>query len=67
MSIESTKQASKETEDADGSQDSCQHHWLIAPPSGPTSQGVCRFCGEERAFQNHQSATSSGDWRNSMS
>ena len=30
----------------------CRHHWLIAPSNGPTSKGVCRFCGEEREFKN---------------
>ena len=31
---------------------SCRHHWLIDMPSGPTSRGVCKFCGEERVFEN---------------
>lgn len=30
----------------------CRHHWLIAFPQGPTSRGVCLFCGEEREFLN---------------
>ena len=30
----------------------CQHHWMIAPPTGPTSSGVCRNCKEERTFEN---------------
>ena len=30
----------------------CVHHWLIESSSGPTSRGVCKFCGEERAFEN---------------
>lgn len=29
------------------------HHWLIEPPDGPTSRGICRFCREEREFRNH--------------
>ncbi len=37
--------------------DSCKHYWLIEPPTGPTSDGVCRLCGEKRAFDNSQSAT----------
>jgi hypothetical protein len=28
------------------------HHWRIAEPEGPTSQGVCLDCGEERTFRN---------------
>ena len=35
----------------------CRHHWLIAPPSGPTSLGRCKRCGEERYFIN-----STADW-----
>ncbi len=40
----------------EGKADACQHHWLIEPPTGPTSDGVCRLCGEKRAFENSQSA-----------
>ena len=32
----------------------CQHHWVIDPPKGPVSKGVCRSCGEERDFPNYQ-------------
>ena len=28
----------------------CCHHWIIEAPQGPTSKGVCRFCGEEKEF-----------------
>ena len=28
------------------------HHWLIAPPDGPTSIGACIRCGERREFAN---------------
>ena len=31
----------------------CQHHWVIDPPEGPVSKGVCRSCGEERDFLNY--------------
>ncbi len=30
----------------------CHHHWIIEAPEGPTSEGVCRLCGEEREFSN---------------
>ncbi len=30
----------------------CKHHWLIEPPSGPTSKGVCKICGEVKIFDN---------------
>ena len=28
------------------------HYFLLDPPTGPTSKGVCRECGEERTFKN---------------
>ncbi len=33
----------------------CQHHWLIESPSGATSRGRCKRCGEERDFRNSAS------------
>jgi hypothetical protein len=30
----------------------CRHHWLIEPPNGPTSIGVCKLCGATREFDN---------------
>lgn len=33
----------------------CVHHWVIDSPSGSTSMGVCRICGERRAFANYVS------------
>jgi hypothetical protein len=30
----------------------CIHHWLIEPPNGPTSMGVCKRCGAMREFDN---------------
>lgn len=30
----------------------CKHHWLIEPPSGPTSKGMCKLCGEVKVFDN---------------
>jgi hypothetical protein len=30
----------------------CQHFWLIEPALGPTSPGVCKFCGEKKTFLN---------------
>lgn len=35
----------------------CRHHWLIEPPDGPTSEGVCKLCGARREFR-----TSSDDY-----
>ena len=31
----------------------CQHQWIIDMPSGPSSKGVCRQCGEEKDFMNY--------------
>ena len=28
------------------------HHWIIESPAGPTSHGVCKFCGAEKDFVN---------------
>jgi len=30
----------------------CRHYWIIEPPNGATSRGRCRFCGQEREFDN---------------
>jgi len=30
----------------------CSHYWIIEPPQGLTSMGVCKLCGEEREFKN---------------
>jgi len=36
----------------------CRHYWVIEAADGPTSRGVCKFCGEARVFNN--SWTNSG-------
>ena len=33
----------------------CTHYWLIDPPDGPISKGVCKICGAERDFTNYVS------------
>jgi hypothetical protein len=30
----------------------CAHHWVIAVPNGPISEGVCQRCGLVRQFNN---------------
>lgn len=30
----------------------CVHFWLIEPPNGPTSYGVCKECGMRQEFRN---------------
>jgi hypothetical protein len=34
----------------------CPHHWLIEPPKGPTSIGVCKMCGAIKEFDNQYSS-----------
>jgi hypothetical protein len=34
------------------SEGECCHYWIIETPQGPTSRGVCKFCGEVREFDN---------------
>jgi hypothetical protein len=36
--------------------DACRHHWLIAPPGGPISVGVCKLCGAHQEFPNSLAA-----------
>jgi len=31
----------------------CIHHWIIDPPDGPVSKGVCKICGAEEEFDNY--------------
>jgi hypothetical protein len=31
----------------------CSHHWVIESPNGPTSWGMCKYCGAKREFQNY--------------
>lgn len=28
------------------------HYWMIEGQDGPTSDGVCKYCGESRRFSN---------------
>jgi len=40
----------------------CVHHWMLDPPNGPFSRGVCQKCGEERTFANSE-ARKVNPWR----
>ena len=33
----------------------CAHHWIIAVPEGPQSEGICRRCDELKWFENSAS------------
>ena len=46
---ESSTQSSNESDD-------CAHYWQIASPSGSTSRGICKRCGETREFFNSAQA-----------
>ncbi len=41
----------------------CRHHWLIQAADGPTSDGICRICGETREFKNYVETATWGDTR----
>ena len=32
--------------------ENCAHYWVIDRPDGPESEGVCKLCGEKKAFSN---------------
>ena len=52
------KTISKETATSKESATSqCRHYWLIESSKGPTSKGVCKFCGMKRDFNNYWSET----------
>ena len=43
----------------------CTHYFRIDPPSGPTSEGACKLCGETRTFKNWDDPkmiVTSSDW-----
>jgi hypothetical protein len=39
------------------------HHWLIGKQDGPSSEGVCKGCGEIRDFTNGFSRSYPGTFR----
>ena len=30
----------------------CRHYWIIESPNGPTSGGLCKYCGARKEFEN---------------
>ena len=33
--------------------ENCAHYWIIeSAKSGPMSKGICKYCGEEKMFDN---------------
>ena len=41
-----------ETLNKESLSDECVHHWILAQPNGPTSNGVCKHCGVSDEFRN---------------
>lgn len=39
----------------------CRHHWIIESPKGPTSCGVCKYCGLRKVFENYVPVSSWGE------
>jgi hypothetical protein len=37
---------------ADKKRLTCHHYWIIGKASGPTSRGVCKYCGVKKEFSN---------------
>ena len=33
-------------------EDECRHYWMLEIADGPTSRGVCKFCGAKKQFLN---------------
>ena len=32
----------------------CLHHWLLEPPNGPVTEGVCKKCDLTKEFNNSE-------------
>lgn len=59
-----TSQGEELTESEVGQPVGCEHYWVIGQPSGPSSNGICKECGEEREFLNYWEGSS---WGNDVS
>jgi hypothetical protein len=42
----------KEEPEKPAKENNCRHYWVIEDAGGPTSRGVCKFCGAEKEFLN---------------
>lgn len=47
-----TTSDSRRVEETDQFEKGCAHHWVIEPPRGPVSKGICIKCGAEKEFNN---------------
>ena len=41
----------------------CVHHWVFPAPSGPTSIGICKKCGEKQEADNHMETSPINSYR----
>ena len=41
----------------------CVHHWGFPAPTGPTSIGVCKKCGEKQEAENHMQTSAISSFR----
>ena len=48
----SASEKSATTENSNGSDGDCTHHWVIEPPNGAVSRGKCKLCGVDQEFRN---------------
>ena len=32
--------------------EACIHYWMVEPPNGPVSKGICKLCGTEKEYYN---------------
>lgn len=51
-SISQPIQATEQTLEPTAGRNLHAHHWMIEPPSGPTSVGQCNGCGDQKIFSN---------------
>jgi hypothetical protein len=42
----------KEKLEKTAKESNCRHYWVIEDAGGPTSLGICKFCGAEKEFLN---------------
>jgi len=47
-----TRDRTRENEKEPTVNQGCGHYWVIEAAHGPTSRGVCKFCGAVKEFRN---------------
>ena len=64
MSYKSRNITVKDRPEEQLAKEGCQHYWAIELADGPTSEGVCKFCGVKKVFLNSMPDYSSMAKRN---